>query len=164
VRASQTAVDFTHTVKRWNMHLPAQSQEHVRPNDVLLQLLPSLANLRGRFSLRCSAGSQVLRRSPTSPARAYPPYGLWPSRTGLDRKNQGVLEISRFSCMLFLAYADSIDYAGSDNHSRITRLSCCLPPTRHGVGILIYRFFEAQSPRPPMPPFYASSDTSRCHL
>jgi len=27
---TQTAVDFTHTAKRWNMHLPAQSQEHVR--------------------------------------------------------------------------------------------------------------------------------------
>src|ERR1039458_2770356 len=31
------------------MHLPAQSQEHVRLNDVLLQLRPSLPNLRGRF-------------------------------------------------------------------------------------------------------------------
>jgi hypothetical protein len=63
-----------------------------------------------------------------------------------------------------LACAGSIDYAGPDNHSRITRLPHCLPPTRHGVGILIYRFFEAQSPRPPMPPAYASSDTSRCRL
>ena len=54
-----------------------------------------------------------------------------------------------------------IDYAGPDNHSRLTRLPYCLPPTRHGVGILIYRFFEAQSPRPPLPPAYASSDTSR---
>jgi|ERR1700674_1072931 len=34
-------------------------------------------------ALPCSAGSQVLRRSPTSPARACPPFGSWPSRTGL---------------------------------------------------------------------------------
>jgi hypothetical protein len=29
--------------------------------------------------------------------------------------------------------------------------SCCLPPYRNGVGILIHRFFEAQSPSPPIP-------------
>ena len=32
--------------KRWDMHIPAQSQEHVRLNDVLLQLHPSLPTLR----------------------------------------------------------------------------------------------------------------------
>jgi hypothetical protein len=32
--------------KRWVMLFPAQSQEHVRLNDVLLQLRPSLPNLR----------------------------------------------------------------------------------------------------------------------
>ena len=37
-----------------------------------------------RVAPPCSAGSQVLRRSPTSPARSRPPFGLWPSRTGLD--------------------------------------------------------------------------------
>jgi hypothetical protein len=36
-----------------------------------------------KVSLPCSAGSQVLRHSPTSPARSRPPFGLWPSRTGL---------------------------------------------------------------------------------
>jgi hypothetical protein len=35
-------------------------------------------------ALRCSAGSLVLRHSPTSPVRSCPPCGLWPSRTGLD--------------------------------------------------------------------------------
>jgi len=33
----------------------------------------------------------------------------------------------------------------------LTRLPCCLPPHRNGVGILIFRLFEAQSPGPPMP-------------
>src|SRR5262249_35546078 len=36
-------------------------------------------------------------------------------------------------------------------HSRLAWLSCCLPPYRNGVGILIHRFFEAQSPGPPIP-------------
>ncbi len=35
--------------KRWNMHIPAQSQEHVRLNDVLLQLHPSLPGLRRKL-------------------------------------------------------------------------------------------------------------------
>src|SRR5260370_7339326 len=36
-----------------------------------------------KVALPCSAGSQVLRHSPTSPARTCPPFGLWPSRTAL---------------------------------------------------------------------------------
>src|SRR5262249_48593166 len=36
-----------------------------------------------KVTLRCSAGSRVLRHSPTSPERSCPPFGLWPSRTGL---------------------------------------------------------------------------------
>src|ERR1017187_1253043 len=58
--------------------------------------------------------------------------------------HQGVLEISRFSCMLFHSVRGFFDYAGPDNHSRITRLPCCLPPSQDGVGVLIYRFYEAQ--------------------
>src|SRR6266851_4289866 len=65
--------------------------------------------------------------------------------------DQGALEISRFSCMLFLSVRGFLDYAGPDNHSRITRPPYCLPPTRSGVGILIYGLFAAQLPRPPMP-------------
>ena len=81
-----------------------------------------------KVALPCSAGSQVLRHSPTSPVRACPPFGLWPSRTGLDHSDQGVLEISRFSCMLFLSVRGFLDYAGPNNHSRLTWLPCCLPP------------------------------------
>jgi hypothetical protein len=35
--------------KRWDMHIPAQSQEHVRLNDVPLQLHPSLPSLRRKL-------------------------------------------------------------------------------------------------------------------
>jgi hypothetical protein len=66
----------------------------------------------------CSIGSQVLRRSPTSPARARPPFGLWPSRTGLRILSKACLEISRFSCMLFLSVRGLSDYAGPNSYSR----------------------------------------------
>src|SRR6267154_3845995 len=65
--------------------------------------------------------------------------------------DQGVLEISRFSCMLFLSVRGFSDYAGPTVHSRLAWLPCCLPPTRNELGILIYGLFAAQSPRPPMP-------------
>ena len=70
------------------------------------------------------------------------------SRSWLDRE---VPEVSRFSCMLFLSVRGFLDYAGPAFHSRLTWVPCCLPPTRNGVGILIYGLFAAQSPRPPMP-------------
>src|ERR1035437_2855622 len=59
--------------------------------------------------------------------------------------------ISRFSCMLFLSVRGFSDYAGPNSHSRLARLPYCLPPTRNGIGILIYGLFAAQSPRPPVP-------------
>src|SRR6266851_177870 len=77
---------------------------------------------------------------------------------------QDVREISRFSCMLFLSVRGFSDYAGPSSHSRIAWLPCCLPPSRKGVGILIHRLFEAQSPRPLVPLVYASRGTSRCLL
>jgi len=55
-----------------------------------------------------------------------------------------VLEISRFSCMLFLSVRGFSDYAGPTVHSRLAWLPCCLPPTRNEVGILIYGLFAAQ--------------------
>src|ERR1700704_4367790 len=53
--------------------------------------------------------------------------------------------------MLFLSVRGFSDYAGPTVHSRLAWLPFCLPPTRNGVGILIYGLFAAQSPRPPMP-------------
>src|SRR5216683_1926522 len=66
--------------------------------------------------------------------------------------------------MLFLSVRGFLDYAGPDNHSRITRPPYCLPPTRSGVGILIYGLFAAQLPPPTDASVYASRNTSRCPL
>src|SRR5271157_5566815 len=59
---------------------------------------------------------------------------------------EGALEISRFSCMLVLSVRGFLDYAGPDSHSRLTRLPCCLPPTRQGGGLLIWRFSKLNHP------------------
>jgi hypothetical protein len=81
-----------------------------------------------------------------------------------DRPSQtaeGVLEISRFSCMLSNQRAWALRLRRTGQPLAITQLPCCLPPTQQGVGILFQGFFEAQSPRPLIPPAYASKLTSR---
>ena len=67
--------------------------------------VPFLPQPPQKVSLPCSAGSQVLRHSPTSPACACPPFGLWPSRTGLDRHTKACWRSpgSRACCYLACA-------------------------------------------------------------
>ena len=81
-----------------------------------------------KVALRCSAGSLVLRHSPTSPVRSCPQFGLWPSRTGLAllTKACGRYPGSRAGC--FSACAGSQTTQDLTIHSRFTWLSCCLPP------------------------------------
>ena len=128
------------------MRIPAQSQEHVRLNDVLLQLHPSLPNLRRKLpslvrpvhryygAVRLLQHVHVRRAAIClhGPAFAKLPKACW--------RSPG----SRACC--FTACAGSRDYAGPDSHSRLTRLPCCLPPTRQGVGILIWRFSKLNHP------------------
>ena len=106
------------------------------------------------------AAQRTLRRSPTSPARACPSCGDEPSRTGL-RYLKACWRYPGSRACCFLACAGSNDYAGPNSHSRLTRLpvlpSSYSPWSRHPD----LRFFEAQSPRPLMPPAYASQHTSR---
>src|ERR1700693_2990244 len=92
----------------------------------------------------CSAGSQVLLRSPTAPERTCPPFGLWPSRTVLavvaktTRSSLG----SRACC--FSACAGSNDYAGPINPLAFNVVIVLPSSFRHGVGVLYQRLFEAQ--------------------
>jgi hypothetical protein len=88
--------------------------------------LPSPASAEGRPSLFDWFTGTTAR--PTSPVHSRPPFGLWPSRTGLDwltktcRRSPG----SRACC--FSACAGSQTTQDRTIHSRLTWLSCCLPP------------------------------------
>src|SRR5215475_8553332 len=53
--------------------------------------------------------------------------------------------------MLFLSVRGFLDYAGPTGHSRLSRPTVLPSPLRQKVGILKQRFFEAQSPGPPIP-------------
>src|SRR5262245_5325170 len=53
--------------------------------------------------------------------------------------------------MLFLSVRGFFDYAGPAGHSRLTQPTVLPSPLRQKVGILKQRFFEAQSPGPPIP-------------
>jgi hypothetical protein len=53
------------------------------------------------------AAQRTLRHSPTSPARASPPFGLWPSRTGLDRQTKACWRSPGSRACCFLACAGS---------------------------------------------------------
>jgi len=99
----------------------------------------------------CSAGSSVLRRSPTAPERSCPPFGLWPSRTGLavGAKTSKSPLGSRACC--FSACAGSNDYAGPINPLAFNVVVVLPSSHLHRVGTLFQRVFEAQSPRPLIP-------------
>ena len=115
-----------------------------------------------KVALLCSAGSRVLRRSPTAPERACPPFGLWPSRTGLavEAKTSRSPLGSRACC--FSACAGSNDYAGPSN------------PLAFNVAVRVAFLLSGWSRRPETrvfrssiaPPtdasIYASIGTSRC--
>src|SRR5580704_120324 len=93
---------FSHTVQPLGHALPVLCRVQVRLNDVLPRLCPFLPNL---VALPCSAGSQVLRHSPISPARACPQYGFWPSRTRLDRQTKACWRSPGSRACCFSAFA-----------------------------------------------------------
>ena len=114
--------------KRWVMHIPAQSQEHVRLHDVLLQLHPSLPTLRS--SLRCLV--RMVHRY-YGAVRLLQHVHIRRAALGLHgpafancRRRTGDLPV--LVHVVFSACTGSHDYAGPDSHSRITHLPFCLPP------------------------------------
>src|ERR1035437_6030546 len=114
----------------------------LRPADLLASLTdPTLLALcRLRLLLRSFRSEEI-----TFPAVRYDYSSNWASSTG--RLSPAGLAAS-FAALHVVssACAGSNDYAGPDNHSRLTRPPCCLPPTRQGVGILIWRFSKLNHP------------------
>src|SRR6516165_10819824 len=81
-----------------------------------------------KLALLCSAGSAVLRHSPTSPVRTCPPFGLWPLRTGLVLSSKTCWRSPGSRACCFSACAGSQTTQDRTIHSRLAWLSCCLPP------------------------------------
>ena len=146
--------------KRWNMHIPAQSQEHVRLNDVLLQLHPSLPGLR--------------RKLPSLVRSVHRYYGA-------VRLLQHVHVRRTAMCLHGPAFVHYRRRAGDlpvlvhvvSQRARVLRLRRTGQPLASNAAAVLpssyssgsrhpdLAFFEAQSPRPLMPPAYASKLTSR---
>ncbi len=134
---------LSHTVQSLGHALPALCRVHVRLNDVLLRLCPSLHKLREGFSFLV----RLLHRYYSTVRLLHHLRVRRSVMAFADRpcsSNQGVLEISRFSCMLFLSVRGFSDYAGPNSHSGLAWLPYCLFPYRNEVGILIHRLFAAQ--------------------
>src|ERR1700694_297633 len=90
------------------------------------------------------AAQHTLRRSPTAPERSRPPFGLWPSRTGLAVKAKTSRSPLGSRACCFSACAGSNDYAGP-NMPLAFNVAVVLPSSsRNGVGVLYQRLFEAQ--------------------
>src|SRR6266852_738461 len=136
-----------HTTHSLGHAVPALCREHVGLNDVLHGPCPSLLSLRRRLPFLVRL---VHRYYGTVRLLLYvhvrrSVYGLRGPALIVQPRRAGDLPVlvhvvsqrARFS-----------DYAGPNNHSRLAWLSCCLPPYRNGVGILILRLFEAQLARP----------------
>jgi len=104
--------------KSWDMQIPAQSQEHVRLNDVLLQLHPSLPDLRRKSpSLvrpvhRYYGAVRLLQHVHVRRA-AYHLHG--PAFANCRRR---VGDLPVLVHVVSSACAGSNDYAGPDSHSR----------------------------------------------
>jgi hypothetical protein len=128
----------------------------------LVRALPSPTSARV-FSL-CSAGSQVLQRSPTSPERACPRCGFGPSRTGLvpgwaetPRRSPG----SRAYC--FSACRGSQTTQGRPVTRDLSQPAVLPSPSEIRFSALIL-VFRSSIARPTGTPIYASASTSRCSL
>src|SRR5882724_3862420 len=131
-----------HTVQPLGHALPALCRVHVRLSDVLPRLCPSPASAEScppLFGWFTGSTAQSDFSGTYMSAVRLVAFADRPCSS-----DQGVLEISRFSCMLFLSVRGFSDYAGPTVHSRLAWLPCCLPPTRNEVGVLIYGLFAAQ--------------------
>ena len=142
---------FTHTVQTLGHAYSCSESGACTPERCSPPAAPFPPQPPREVAFPCSAGSQVLRRSPTSPARTCPSCGYMPSRTGLRKTAEGVLEISRFSCMLFHGVRGL--YRLRRTGQPLASNAAAVLPSSYSSGSRHpdLAFFEAQSPRPPMP-------------
>src|SRR5438876_11773515 len=106
--------------------LPALCRVHVRLNDVLPRLCPSLPSLHRKSTFLV----RLVHRYYGTVRLLQHVQARW--------RSPG----SRACC--FSACAGSQTTQDRQSTRDIAWLPCCLPPSRKGVGILIHRLFEAQ--------------------
>ncbi len=99
-----------------------------------------------KVTLLCSAGSLVVWRSPTAPERSRPPFGLWPSRTSLAVRAKTSKSSPGSCACCFSACAGSWTTQDRTIHSRLTWLSCCLPPLGRESASCSNGFSKLNSP------------------
>jgi hypothetical protein len=154
---------FPHTVQPLGHALPVLCRVHVRLNDVLPRLCPSLPGLRGKlpFVVRlvhryCGTVRLLQHVHVRSVA-----FGLRGPALIVRPRRAGDLPVL---VHVVSQRARVLRLRRTDSPLAIAWLPCCLPPTQNEVGILIYGLFAAQSLRQPMPLVHASRNTSRCLL
>jgi len=121
--------------------IPPSADDALPPSLDIAPLIRVPEGLQPSRTTRCSA--HTMARSDSSRACMST---VWRSAFA-DRppslSGRGALEVSRFSCMLFLSVRGFLDYAGPTACSRLRKQPCCLPPSgksrRPGSP-----FFEAQ--------------------
>jgi hypothetical protein len=151
-----------HTVRFLGHAPPALCRVHVLLNDVLPRLCPCLPTSAEGCPLLFGCFTDSTAR-PTSPTRSMPPFGLWPSRTGLVRQTKACWRSPGSRACCFSACAGFLDYAGPTIHSRLAWLSCCLPLLRRESASCSTRFRSSMAP-PTDTSVYASSGISRSRL
>ena len=94
---TQTAGCFTHTVQTLGHAYSCSESGACAPKRCSPPAAPFPPHPPQEIAFPCSGSSQVLRHSPTSPARARPSYGFGPSRTGLLACNAAAVLPSSYS-------------------------------------------------------------------
>src|ERR1039458_589278 len=137
---------FSHTVQPLGHALPALCRVHVRRNDVLLRLSPSLPSLRRKLPLlvrlvhRYYGTVRLLQHVHVRRAALSlhgPALIVRPRRAG---------DLPVLVHVVLSACTGSPTTQDRTAAREITRLPYCLPPTHHGVGILICDFSKLNSP------------------
>ena len=155
---------LAHTAQSLGHAFPALCRGHVGLSDVLLGLRAFPPRPPPKVAPLCSAGSSVLRRSPTPPRRSRPPFGLWPSRTGLDLVDQDAPGGLPVLVHVVSQRARVLRLRRTDQPLAISAACrCCLPPLAERSRHPDPSAFRSSIARPTDTSVYASADTSRCH-
>ncbi len=148
-----------HTSKSLGHSLPARCRARVGLCGVLLGLRPFLPKPPLKLALLCSAGSQVLRRSQAPLERTCPPFGLAPSRTGLDQIETFQRPPGSRACCFSTCSGSSTTQGRTPTRETNASARVAFPSIKRGRRLK--RIFRSSIARPADAPVYASNVASR---